>query len=187
MMRKLFYWLCAALLVVSSCHRYHANVTGKAIWKPSEDVLKQIFKCRDNPKTYLPCLIQVMKKNKANDEAIQFTQRIEGLGFASEFQQLLGQVALVKTLELGADYSQGCYLVNGNPNIINVLLPKMLPSNFWLQDCRVIKTDANADNGSQTFYFNYELKDCHACQVKEVKSVAFRFDKEGDFEGFNIR
>lgn len=182
-MKKVFFVLFIAL-ILSACHQDNQNITQRAIWKPTQKVLKQIFQCRDNPKTYLSCLVQVMKRNGASQAAIQFTQNLEGRGFMSEFQNL-GNVDLVKTLELGADYSQGCYLVNGNPRIINVLLPNMLPANLWLKECKVGKIIS--ESGIVSYVFHYEVKDCHACEVKGISQVSFRFDQQNNFLGFNIQ
>ena len=178
-MKKVFLVLLAVLILIS-CHCGSQKITPESIWKPSKEALNQIFQCRNNPNTYLSCLIQVMERNGASQEAIRFTKTLDGRGFMVAFQDL-GRVDLVQTLELGADYSQGCYLVNGSPQMINVLISRDLPDNFWLKECRIQKN--SIENGVFSYVFNYDVKDCHACTVKSVASVAFRLDEQGNSLG----
>ena len=175
MKRAQLFIIIVTIFLLISCN--HNKITKKAIWRPSKSVIKKIFMCRSNNRNYLNCVVNIMKKNGATKEAIYFSKKIGGRGFMSYFYPV-GKIDLVKTLELGADYSQGCYIVNGLPKIINVLRSKKIPTELWLKSCKIKKV--SIQNGITAYTFKYEVKFCKACKVHGNAEVNFLFNRRGE-------
>ena len=155
----------------------------QAIWHPSKQAMQEIMQCHADLKNYVNCVAQVMHKYGASQQAIVFAKLFNGRVFMQEFNDT-GKVDVIKTTEIAADYSQGIYLVNGQPNVINVTdynILKKINQNLWLaNDNYQVK---KLPDGGQSFIFNYEIKPCRACPVSGHMKVEFDFARNGKFLG----
>ncbi len=155
--------------------------TAQAIWKPSPTAVKQIFNCYDARENNDDCIAKVMQENGASQQAIDFAKLLDGHGFMKSFLDA-GVVDLVRTTEFAADHSEGYYLINGKPQIINVDDPKFLDKDLWPGDHSKPTITKLADGGVQ-FIFTYPIKPCHACKTTGYGKLEFNFANDGTFMG----
>src|SRR4051812_38565356 len=203
----------ACLLLLSSIHLAGAEMVGpKAVWTPNTESIQVIMqKCtKPAPSDLHACFLREMRVSGASPEALAFSQRLydqtHGLiGFLREFRESGRVDVAYAEYVFRANENQACYLVNGNPALIDVDNLRLLATDSLEKDARyaAIKArypkvsiwpgDRNSTRlpilktltqGGQRYVVGYWLQvGCHACaRIGEVQ-FAFDFDKDGKFLG----
>ena len=204
------------MVLLGSIHLAGAEAIGpKAVWKPSTGTIHEIMaKCtKPAPSDLSACFIREMRDSGASADAVilshQLKEQTHGLiGFLREFRNIgKVDVAYVEYV-FRANENQGCYLVNGNPDLIDVdnlqlLATKNLEDNaqyaaikkqypavsIWPGDRNSLNTPVaeKLPQGGQRFIVDYWLQEgCHACARIGQLQFAFDFDSSGKFQGAQV-
>ena len=154
------------------------------------------------------CFVEQMKNGGASAPAVAFMHAIENNGFMRDFKDT-GKVDIAFVYYVyRANENQGCLLVNGTPNIVDVDDYKLVPGKAELaknpQYAALLKKEPNlivfpgdrdgmnfitaskTASGGQRFVVPYILSKCHACAHAGQLNVAFEFDSDGKFLGAKI-
>jgi hypothetical protein len=154
------------------------------------------------------CFVEQMKAGGAPAPAVAFMHAIDNNGFMRDFKET-GKVDIAFVYYVyRANENQGCLLVNGTPNIVDVDDYKLVPNKAELaknpQYAALLKSEPNlivfpgdrngmkfitagkTANGGQRFVAPYILSKCHACARVGQLNVAFEFDSNGQFLGAKI-
>jgi predicted secreted protein len=182
-------------------------ITRDAIWnadKQTVQLAKQ--RCAEVGGQQLEeCFADSMAQLGAPPEAVAFT-RYFGLGtFVRKFRET-GRVDVAYIIyPFRANENNGCFLVNGDPPIVDVddipLLPResmeldktyaaikkkyprvtMWPGDRFHKQYPTLEV---TPGGGQNFLVPYALRNfCHACEILGTAFFSFDFDKEGKFIG----
>jgi hypothetical protein len=181
-------------------------ISAKAIWQISKPAMEKIMDClKEKTEKSSECIIKVMRKNDASSEAREFTKELDSRNFMQSFEDF-GPIDVVRTHAIAADYSEGYYLVNGNPRIIDIndleklnkldfkALPegksllKKYPNAFLTQVADYSFTLQKHSQGGRSFIFIFPIKDgCKACDIIGYADVAFNFDQNNNFLGMSLK
>ncbi len=154
------------------------------------------------------CFVEQMQKGGAPAAAVAFMHAIENNGFMRDFKDT-GRVDIAFVYYVyRANDNQGCLLVNGTPNIVDVDDYKLVPGKAELaknaQYAALLKKEPNlivfpgdrngmdfitaskTADGGQRFVAPYILSKCHACAHAGELKVAFDFDGDGKFLGAKV-
>ena len=176
-----------------------------AAWNPDSSFRHRVLeRCSTGEATdFGACFVDVMKDSGAPSEAIAFTKHIGNAGYMTAFQTG-GTTDIARIFyPFRANENYGCYLVNGNPPIIDIddnnILKKidltknkvyeeilrnfprvnLWPGDRYAADC--IKGENLSEKGKR-FIASYRLQDgCHACEPLGTALIAFDFDSLGAF------
>lgn len=213
-------WICmlvlSALLTAPS-HPAHGEATDAqgvfgihSVWVPSNDALEEMRRdCLGvEGVDEMACVAQVMERFGASSSARTFSRMASELAFMNKFEEVgLVDVAYV-LFPFRANENQGCYLVNGEPPLVDV-------DDFELLDKASLERNAQYkairgeypqvtlwpgdrspegflsyrifEDGRHRFVFDYYLRDgCRACPMVGVAVFAFDFDPWGRFEGSEL-
>ena len=145
------------------------------------------------------CLLQAMTHDHASAHAIAFARRMGLNGYLGEFHAY-GRVDLgTVTYPFFANDNQAPVLLNGTPPILDVwkiaqkvdlradpalrgLLARERGLALSDDPPRFISEHARPDGG-QSFLFQIELSQCHACAPAARPRLSYDFDKNGRFLG----
>jgi hypothetical protein len=193
-------------LIVSKAATFNVDMFSSAsVWKT--DAWWQ--SCRDDD---LNCVLSVMKKSGAREDAMNFTKEISQeifgvLGYLEEFKEK-GRVDIGFAVFARGHDESAYVLLNGNPAVISTeqhpvlekldmsgdsnyqMLKKQYPQHpqlyLWPTGAGFVSAHADTNNG-QRFIFDYRLVDlCYACYVGWTAQVAFDFNQEGAFKGITF-
>ncbi len=203
------FWFSATYLIGAE------TIGPKAVWKPGTGSIQTIIaKCtKPEPSDLNGCFIGEMRASGASPEALAFSQQLQNethgfIGFLREFRDT-GKVDIAYVeYVFRANENQGCYLVNGNPGLIDVdnlqlLATKNLESDagyaaiekrypvvsIWPGDRNSLKFPVaeKLPQGGQRFIVDYWLQNgCHACARVGQLQFAFDFDSSGNFQGAHL-
>jgi predicted secreted protein len=187
-----------------------AKITAKAIWGPGMEMMRSIHDSCDSMKypTFGECFLEQMKKSGASQETIEFTKLTGSEGYMRDFKNT-GKVDVAYAVyPFRPNENQVCFLVNGNPNMIDVdsfdyiskvnlkmnKIYKQISKNYpnisvWPGDRSGMDYPAVKllSNGGQQFIFSYRLQDgCHACKLLGFANLGFNFNKAGKFTGIKV-
>jgi len=186
------------------------QISPNAAWNPVSSFRHRILeRCSaENATDFGACFVDAMKDSGAPSEAIAFTKRIGNTGYMTAFQTN-GTIDIAHVFyPFRANENYGCYLVNGDPPIIdiddnnilkNVDLTKhkvfeeivrnfprvnLWPDDRYATDC--VKGE-NLSGKANRFIASYRLRDgCHACELLGTALIAFDFESLGTFAGARL-
>lgn len=187
-----------------------ARVVGpEAVWYPDPSFRERVIERCSSPRVRLfgECFVSVMKDSNASPRAIGFTKSIGNTGYLRGFREAgIVDIAFVE-YPFRANENYGCFLVNGDPPVINIddydilqkidlrkdsqfteiaaTFPKVdiWPGDRYGADC--ITPDTLKER--QRFLVTYRLLNgCHACDLLGLVRVAFEFDRAGKFTGAEL-
>jgi len=187
-----------------------AKITAKAIWGPGMEIMHAIHDSCDSMKypTFGECFLEQMKKSGASHEAVEFAKLTGSEGFMRDFKNT-GKVDVAYAVyPFRANENQLCFLVNGNPNMIDVdgydyiskvnlkmnkiynQISKIYPHiSIWPGDRSGVDYPAvrKLPDGGEQFVFSYRLQDgCHACKLIGFANLGYSFNKAGKFTGIKV-
>ena len=182
-----------------------APVGPDAVWAPPPDFLAAMHKACDKgaPARFGECFVAQMKKAGAPEPALAFARRTGNQGYLHDFRNT-GKVDVAHAeYPFRANQNQVCFLVNGDPPMIDVDDPQwitraMLEANPVYADLlkrfpnlaifpgmrfgEMAPFGANLKSGGQRFDLEFLLRDgCRACTAVGSVKVAFDFDVNGKF------
>lgn len=203
------------LLTAGPSEKAHAQGAGQtvgkeAVWKSGTGVIDGIReKCSSlKGAQFSDCFISSMESAGASPQALAFTRSNGNTAYLRDFREM-GRVDVAYVhYPFRANENDGCFLVNGDPPVIDVDDPKYQPKDGLQKDRRynsLIKgfpkvsvwpgprsgTDYPllqklAGNG-QRFVVRYRLLNgCHACERLGNGWFAFDFDSSGKFVGTRV-
>ena len=181
-----------------------------AVWTPPPTFLATMHAACDKgpPARFGDCFVAQMKKAGASEPAIAFTRRTGNQGYLHDFRNT-GKVDVAHAeYPFRANQNQLCFLVNGEPPMIDVDDPRWIPArdlaaNFVYADLlkrfpnlmivpglrfgETAPAGANLKNGGQRFDLDFLLRDgCRACATVGAMKISFDFDVNGKFVGTEI-
>lgn len=187
--------------------RAGAAVRKETVWTPDKQTLQALKqKCSDLAGEQLEeCLADSMQAFGAGTDAVAFARFLGNGSFVRKFRES-GKVDLAWVVyPFRSNDTYGCFIVNGEPTIVDVddfnLLPKQnmdqdktytgLKKSFpkislWPGDRYHTQYPAveTAVDGGQTIVVPYLLRNfCHSCDVLGTSFFGFDFDKNGKFTG----
>ncbi len=182
-----------------------APVGPDAVWAPPPNFLAAMHKACDKgaPARFGECFVAQMKKAGAPEPALAFARRTGNQGYLRDFRNT-GKVDVAHAeYPFRANQNQVCFLVNGDPSMIDVDDPQwitraMLEANPVYADLlkrfpklamfpgtrfgATAPAGANLKSGGQRFDLDFLLRDgCRACTTVGSAKVAFDFDVNGKF------
>jgi predicted secreted protein len=189
---------------------FNGKISSKAIWQPGMGIMQVIHDSCDNVQnqSFGQCFWEQMKKSGASPEALEFTRLTGYEGFMRDFKNT-GKVDIAYAVyPFRANENQLCFLVNGNPGMIDIdgynyisginfkadKVYKQIAMEYpnvsvWPGDRSGSGYPAVREipGGGQQFIFNYRLQDgCHACKLVGYANLGFNFDKYGKFLGIKV-
>ncbi len=215
--KKLFFWIAVPLVFCIGCSsaQKHAgegkekDIGAGAVWNPDRSFRERVVDRCSLPQVqdFGECFISVMQDSKAPPQAVAFARRIGNTGYLRGFSPAgVVDIAFV-TYPFRANENYGCFLVNGEPPVVDIDdfeitkkidlrkdarygeiaagFPKvdLWPGDRWGADC----VHAETSRGAQRFLVTYRLLDgCHACELLGSARVAFDFDGSGKFLGTEL-
>ncbi len=183
------------------------TVTSAAIWNPGLDIMNQISEnCgRSEISATSSCLTDIMRKNGASRQAIEFAGKMGTVSYMNGFKELGMIDAAFVYYPLRSSAREGCMLVNGKPNYLNLNNIGLLPVQAMEQDTVYMELEKEyphlwifSDDLRGTVYpFSESLPDkvtrivsvyslrngCSSCQLIAFAEYAFDFDSTGTYLG----
>ncbi len=182
----------------------------EVVWNPGSSFRQQVLeRCSmEAVKDFGACFVTVMKDSGAPCEAIVFTKHIGNTAYITAFQRD-GAVDIAQVFyPFRANENYGCYLVNGNPSVIDIddndilknvdltkhKLYEQIAHNFpkvnlWpgdRYDAPCVKGEDLLNKGKR-FVAAYRLQNgCHACELLGTVLIAFDFESSGTFVGAKV-
>jgi hypothetical protein len=181
-----------------------------AVWSPPEG-FRSAFQAACGAlggKEFSECFVARMQKAGASEAALAFVRRTGGMGYLAQFRETGKVDVAYAEYPFRANENQVCFLVNGDPPLIDVDDParidrKALEANpSWTELRKSFPKLAlfpaprgggqnpravTRKSGGQQFVVIYSLTDgCHACKTVGYVRVAFDFDVAGKFLGTEI-
>jgi hypothetical protein len=201
---------CAAFGTAAGAQDQAAQkIDASALFQPGMSTMQAAREACDQKRglEVSACFVDQMQAAGATPQAVAFMHAIHNNGFLRDFKDT-GRVDIAFVYyPYRANENQGCLLVNGTPNIIDVddyeLLPKadlsknprytaLLAKNPDLSvfpgdraGMKFIAARKLADGGQQ-FVVLYYLSKCHACARAGTLRLSFEFDSAGKFLGVKI-
>ena len=182
-----------------------APVGPDAVWAPPPTFLAAMHKACDKgaPARFGECFVAQMRKAGASEPALAFARRTGNQGYLHDFRNT-GKVDVAHAeYPFRANQNQVCFLVNGDPPMIDVDDPQwitksMLEANPVYTDLlkrfpnlaifpgtrfgEIAPSGGNLKSGGQRFDLDFLLRDgCRACTAVGSMKVAFDFDVNGKF------
>jgi hypothetical protein len=175
-----------------------------ALWQPGMGFLQQVHEaCDKTGPGFGQCFVEQMQKFGAPAAAIAFTRRTDNQGILRDFRSV-GPVDIAYAVYLfRANENQVCFLVNGEPPMIDVdnihyfpqasleKNPAFLKIKSRYPSAAIFPGDRGGSKyprvihlggGGLRFLVNYHLNNlCHACARIGFAEVAFDFDSGGKF------
>jgi hypothetical protein len=176
-----------------------------AVWSPPPDFRAAMHNACDKgaPAHFGECFVTQMQKAGATGPALAFARRTGNQGYLRDFRNT-GKVDVAHAeYPFRANQNQVCFLVNGDPAMIDVDDPqwinkavleanpvyadllKRFPKLMIFPGTRFGETapaGGNLKTGGQRFDLDYLLRDgCRACTAVGSMKVAFDFDVNGKF------
>jgi len=181
----------------------------EAVWGPGMSIMQDIRQqCATAGQHFGECFVNGMQKAGASPQAVVFTRLTDNTGYARDFRQVGPVDVAYVNFPYRANESQGAYLVNGVPPLIDVDDQSLLATGALAKNAAYRKLEKNytditlwpgnrngtgypivkpAPNDGRRFLFNYLLRDgCHACEVIGSATFAFDFDHTGKFLGTRL-
>ncbi len=217
-MKKWLWGVVVLLVFCAGCSSAQRQAEGNtrekdiapgAVWNPDSSFRERVVERCSSPavQDFGECFVSVMQDFKAPSLAVAFARRIGNTGYLRGFRQAgVVDIAFV-TYPFRANENYGCFLVNGDPPIVDVDdfeiikkidlkkdtqyaeiafgFPKvgLWPGDRWSADCAIAETTKDR----QRFLVTYRLLNgCHACELLGSARVAFDFDGGGKFLGTEI-
>ena len=187
-----------------------APVGPDAVWTPPDGFLAAMHKACDKRSgdAFGACFVARMEKAGASPAAVAFAHRTGNLGYLRQFRST-GIVAIAcATYPFRANENGVCFLVNGEPPMLDVDDPKWIDTAVLMQNrdyAAIAKAypkvaifpgrrfgdtaamPAQLHNGGQRFRVDYSLQDgCHACAHLGTMRMDFDFDADGKFAGTKV-
>jgi len=210
-MKRLITQICVLICFLAGVASAENRQIGPdAAWNPGSSFRQRVLeRCSAEKATdFGACFVTVMKDSGAPSEAIAFTHHIGNTGYMTAFQRN-GTIAIARVFyPFRANENYGCYLVNGDPPVIdiddndilkNVDLTKhkvygqiarnfpkvsLWPGDRYGADC--VKGEDLSEKGMR-FIAAYRLQDgCHACELLGTVLIAFDFESSGTFVGAKL-
>ena len=181
------------------------KITQDAVWDPSANIMQKIisdcgtFQDEDIGK----CFLNEMVNSGASRQAIEFSKMIDGKGYMKAYKQLGIIDAAYVYYPFEKIKRNGCLLLNGKPEIIDVDDPQYLPLSELSYFPEYVELKKNfpqiavfpgerQSTGSpaienlpmhgERITVNYNLKDgCDRCALLGFLDMAFDFDSTGKF------
>lgn len=200
--------LTAALLLINVSTGFAGEgtdkITEKALYQPGVSQIDEIRdKCDKVQEDFYRCYEKSIQKAGATKEAAALTRLLGEPGYLRDFKKVGPVDIAFVNYPFRANENQGCFLVNGNPHMINVddlaaITPEMLQKNreymklknrypeigLWMGDrtgTGFIRT-RRLKGGGARFSVPYRLtKGCRACEDVGKMWAGFYFDKMGNF------
>lgn len=176
-----------------------------AVWAPPAEFLAKMHKACDKgpPAGFGECFVSQMQKAGAPPPAVAFARSTENQGYLREFRDT-GKVDVAQAdFPFRANQNQVCFLVNGEPPMLDVDDPKWTSADALAEDttyAALLKRfpnlavfpglrfgvtaprAGNLKSGGQRFVVDYLLRDgCRACATVGALRVSFDFDVNGQF------
>jgi predicted secreted protein len=207
--------LCSIALVnfergTAQAQRAGLTIGKDSVWRPGQGVMDGIKK-KCNALTGIQfdeCFISSMENEGASPQALAFTRAMGGTAYMRNYHDM-GRVSVAYTYyPFRVNENNGCYLVNGDPPVIDVDDKKYQPIEDLKKDPRFASMAKKFPNISvwpgnrsgmnypllnkltgngQRFVVRYRLLNgCHACQRLGNAWFAFDFDGIGKFIGTKL-
>lgn len=180
-------------------------VNQKALWQPGMGIMGTIREACGSAGDFGQCFVAQMQKSGASPQAIAFTKLTGNTGFMRDFREAGRVDVAYVNYPFRANENQGCLLVNGEPQAIDVDDISLLPQDEMRKSAAYVSLAAKYPNatifpgdrngiaypkierlpdGGQRFVVSYRLVDgCHACARIGDVSFAFDFDRAGKLTG----
>jgi hypothetical protein len=204
--------LCAPVSAqVQNPEQTPAKLIGpSAIWQPAKGLLNSVKKeCAQPQYSSLDeCFVAQMEKNGAQPDAVAFARQIGNSGFMRDFRKAGRVDVAYVSYPFRANQTQGCLLVNGDPNIVDVddsnfwpqeilardptyaaLVKKYPKINIWpgVRSGTTYPKTTALSTGGQNFIVSYYLQNgCRGCARVGTVSFGFHFDTSGKFAGAKL-
>lgn len=189
------------------------SITERALYRPGISRINGIrATCEKGSEEFYSCYIASIKKDGATKEAIAFVKLLGEPGYMREFREAGPVDIAFVNFPFRANENQGCFLVNGNPRMVNVddlaaITPRMLRNNaeylkikekypdvtIWIGDrtgTDFIRT-VQLKGGGVRFTIPYRLTEgCRACEDVGKAKIGIDFDGSGNLIGrtaFEVR
>lgn len=185
------------------------SITEGAIYKPDTSRINGIREtCGKSKKDFYSCYIAFIQKDGATKEAIAFIKLLGEPGYMRDYKKA-GAVGIAFVIfPFRANENNGCFLVNGNPPLINVddmaeITSKMLQNDeeylklkkkypdiaLWMGDrtgTDFIRT-VQLKKGGVRFSIPYRLTEgCRACEDVGEARIGLDFDARGNITGRTV-
>jgi hypothetical protein len=180
-----------------------------AVWVAPEGFLATMHKaCDKRAGDFGACFVRAMAKAGASPAAVAFARRTGDQGYLREFRSagIVGIACAVYPFR--ANENGVCFLVNGDPPMLDVDDPKLIDQKALLFDRvyagiakiypnvaifpgrrfgETAAMPAHLRSGGQRFQVDYSLVDgCHACAHLGTMRMDFDFDVNGTFLGTKV-
>jgi hypothetical protein len=187
-----------------------APIGADAIWTPPDGFLAAMHKACDKPKAgdLGACFVAQMGKAGASAAAVDFARRTENQGYLREFRATGVVDIAFATYPYRANENAVCFLVNGQPPMIDVDDPSLIKKDELLfnrvydglakkypnisifparRTSELAVMPASLRSGGQQFRVDYSLLDgCHACARVGSLRMAYDFDVNGRYVGAKV-
>jgi hypothetical protein len=182
-----------------------APVGAGAVWNPPPEFLKRFHAACDERAGggFSACFLAQMEKAGAPQQALDFSRRTDGMGYLRAFRDTGVVDVAYAEYPFRANENRACFLVNGEPPLLDVddpklLDPKRLAANpvyagIAKRHPKVALFPADRggpalpeveplEDGGLRVIVEYALRDgCHACAAVGTARFGFRFDGTGRF------
>jgi putative hemolysin len=187
------------------------QIGADAVWQPGMQFMQSVRQaCSNAGSKYGDCLISQMPGAGAPAKAVAFSKLLEKesdgqIGYMTDFRKTGRVDTAYVYYPIRANENQGCLLVNGSPQIIDVDDLKLLTEDTMKSDPSYAalasknpdvtifpgdrggtaypKVEALPQGGQRFIVSYYLLKGCHACARLGTASFGFDFDSAGKFRG----
>lgn len=175
-----------------------APLTQQSLWRPSDVILMH---CRNQAvEPYTSCMLDEMKKQKLPKVALRFSELTSA--YITNYHKT-GPLTIVKTFIPAADHTIEFFIKNTTGKLINVnagdaqkLLESQphlrqkfkLPQNLLVAQFVTESVPAVIQSsGMWKTEFSFQLREqCMACKVLGKITIAYRFNKSGEFKDLEI-
>ena len=190
--------------------KYLQGIGPAAVWNPDNSFRERVVDRCSSPavQDFGECFVSVMTDSKASPQATAFARRIGNTGYLRGFRETgVVDIAYVH-YPFRANENYGCFLVNGDPSIVDIDDPDItekidlttdkeyegIVSGFpgaelWPGDRReadCVIPGSVQDRGQRFVTMFRFLNGCHACEFLGSARVAFDFDNAGKFLGTEL-
>jgi predicted secreted protein len=183
------------------------KINPAAVWNPTmADMQKISAKCGlVKDEDLYSCFVNEIESSTASEQSVEFVKLLGGRGYMKAFEPIgIVDIAFVY-YPFEKENHEGCFIVNGNPNLIGVddysslnmddmkdapeyiQLKNKYPNMFIYPGDRAqahYPIVENLPNGGEKITINYALRDgCSHCQLIGFADFGFYFDSTGSFKG----
>ncbi len=182
-----------------------SSIGSKAVWNTSDNVQDRLYSC-----CYKPCFATLMRKAGASEQAIAFSKSIQFQGWLTSFSEM-GRVDVATAYFVCMVNSNAkVLLLNGTPPVIDTEEESVSESldNAITKDplySELVKKAGMDDGGSlenwggpvyeemrplprggQRFIIRFDLRTCHACDLRGHAHIGYDFNVVGKFLGTRL-